>query len=135
MAKRHQQHALRRSPRGQAMAEFAMILPIAALLMFGLFLAGLYVWRAVQVDYGLFLSGVATGAYRAPATDRALSMIPNPEIRSAIQAGAVSPHAVRSRIEVDRVRLTVLGVEFREVQRGQTFFWLWRFRPGPQRGR
>lgn len=134
MAKRHQQHALK-AQAGQAMAEFALVLPVMALLVFGLFLAGFYILRAVQADYGLFLSGVATGAYKTPATSQALQRITNEDIRGAIKAGIQDPYTVRSTIEIDQVRLTVLGVEFREVQRGETIFRLWRFRPGPQGGR
>lgn len=134
MAKRHLQHALKLQA-GQAMAEFALVLPVMALLVFGLFLAGFYILRAVQADYGLFLSGVATGAYKTPATSQAIQRITNEDIRGAIQAVIQDPYTVRSRIEIDQVRLTVLGVEFREVQRGETVFRLWRFRPGPQGGR
>jgi len=115
------------------MTEFVLVLPITMLLVFGLFLAGFYVFRAAQADYAVFLSGVATGAYKEPATQKALNVVTNPDIRSAVNAGSVDNYTVRSSINIGAVRLTVLGVEFYEAQRGSATFRLWRFRPGPPR--
>ena len=48
------------------MAEFALVLPILVLLMVGMMLAGFYAYRAAAADYGIFITGIASGAVRWP---------------------------------------------------------------------
>ena len=53
---------------GQAMAEFALMIPVLILLLFGMTFAAFYAFRSAAVDWGVFVTGVATGSYNTPAT-------------------------------------------------------------------
>ncbi len=50
------------------MAEYALAMPVLILLLFGMALAGFYAFRAAAADWGVFITGVAEGAYETPAT-------------------------------------------------------------------
>lgn len=120
-----------RSERGQAMTEMALIMPSMVVLLVGLFLAGVYVFRAAVADYGVFISGVATGAYKEPATEQALRGVVWSDLRGGITAGAIGDRQVRSRITISKTQARFVGVDFTEFQRAVTHFRLWRFYPGP----
>ena len=53
--------------RGQAMSEFALVMPILVLLMAGMIMAGMYAFRAAAADWGIFITGVAAGTSRCEA--------------------------------------------------------------------
>ena len=57
--------------RGQAMAEFALMIPVLILLLFGMTFAAFYAFRSASTDWGVFITGVATGSYNTPATEQA----------------------------------------------------------------
>ena len=61
--------------RGQAMPEFALMIPIMTLLIFGLVFSGFYAFRATAADWGVFITGVAEGSYNTPATSIARGTI------------------------------------------------------------
>ena len=126
---------MKRSERGQTIAEYAVVVPLLALLFYGVYLAAMYAYRAGQADYGVFVSGVASGAYRQPAGEIAKKAVTSPDLRSAIKTGVDggdprTTFTARSRITVETSRLTFMGVNFIEAQKGQSIFRLWRFRPG-----
>ncbi|NUM44245.1 MAG: pilus assembly protein, partial [Anaerolineales bacterium] len=64
------------SERGQAMTEFALTAPVLILLLFGMTLAMFYAFRAGAADWGVFITGVAEGAYNTPATGQVLDSVP-----------------------------------------------------------
>ena len=49
--------------KGQAMAEFALIMPALILLLFGMTFAAFYAFRSASTDWGVFITGVASGSY------------------------------------------------------------------------
>ena len=123
-----------RFQRGQAMAETALVLPILVLLMVGMMLAGFYAYRAAAADFGIFITGVASGSYYTPATSQARSQVVWSDIRAALQAGVNgSPQGrtVKSQISVLDSRPFIFGINLIEAQQGSSFFRLWRFYPGP----
>jgi hypothetical protein len=120
--------------RGQAMAEFALVIPILVLLMFGMMLAAFYTYRAAAADWGVFLTGVAGGAYNTPADGQARSAVVWPDIRSRLTVGQAGERQVRSTIFVENRRPWILGINLIEAQRAAAFFRLWRFYPGPPTG-
>ena len=69
------------------MAEFALVLPILTLLMVGMMLAGFYAYRAAAADYGIFITGIASGAYDGPNVGEARTHVMWPDIRAGLQAG------------------------------------------------
>jgi len=114
------------------MAEYAIVMPILILLLFGMTLAAFYAYRAAAADWGVFVTGVAEGAYNAPATGQARQSVIWPDIRNRIYTGQqAAERQVRSRIEIEVSRPWVFGFRLAESQRGMTFFRLWRFYPGP----
>ena len=117
--------------KGQAMAEFALMIPILILLLFGMTFAAFYAFRASATDWGVFITGVATGSYNTPATKQAKAAILWPELRNRIGAAQNGPRQVRSLISVEDSRDWVFGIRLVEAQRAATFFRLWRFYPGP----
>ena len=121
----------RRQDKGQTMAEFALVMPILILLMFGMTFAAFYAFRAASADWGVFITGVATGAYNTPAVGQARESVLWPDIRERLQAADAGPRQVRSQINVDDSRDWIFGIRLIEVQRGENFFRLWRFYPGP----
>jgi len=116
------------------MAEFALVIPILVLLLFGVFLAAYYAYRATAADWGVFITGVASGAYESPATEQARRSVPWPDLRARLAAGQAAPRQVRSQITIEERRSQLLGVNFIEAERASTFFRLWRFYPGPPAG-
>ena len=124
--------ALPTSLNGQALAEFALVLPALLLLLSGVLLAGFYAFRAAAADWGTFITGVTAGAYPAPADDQTRLSVAWPDIRDrlAVELDANSRQA-RSRIAIQDTRSWLFGLELMEAQRGTGVFRLWRFYPGP----
>lgn len=120
-----------RAQAGQAMAEFALMLPILILLLFGMTFAAFYAFRSAAVDWGIFVSGVAQGSYNTPATGMASTSILWPDLTERIHAVQSDQRQVRSVISVDDSREWIFGIQLAEAQRAETNFRLWRFYPGP----
>ena len=115
---------------GQAMAEFALVMPVLVLIFFGLAFAGWYGYRSAASDWGVFISGVARGSYNTPADPNASILWS--DIRSSISVGEdLSHRMVHSRIDIARSRNWLYGIVLNETQKGRTYFRLWRFYPGP----
>ena len=116
---------------GQAMSEFAIVLPILVLLLAGMIMAGMYAFRAAAADWGVFIVGVGAGTYSTPASELARNDVLWSDIRERIEAGTSAPRQVRSTITIEDGHPWVFGVNLIEAQRGKTNFRLWRFYPGP----
>jgi hypothetical protein len=120
--------------RGQAMVEFALMIPVLILLLFGMTFAAFYAFRSASTDWGVFITGVATGSYNTPATEQARNAVLWPDLADRLQTGDGGPRQVRSRISVEDSRDWVFGIHLVEAQRSATYFRLWRFYPGPPNG-
>ncbi|MDL1944606.1 pilus assembly protein [Chloroflexi bacterium CFX2] len=139
MARRKEKgQALRRSFRqaqrggsGQALAEFALVMPILILLLFGMTFAAFYAFRSAATDWGVFITGVASGSYNTPATEHARDNVLWPDLADRIHAGQNGLRQVRSLISVEDSRDWIFGIRLIEAQRAATHFRLWRFYPGP----
>jgi hypothetical protein len=117
---------------GQAMAEYALVMPVLILLLFGMTLAGFYAFRAAAADWGVFITGVAEGAYETPATGQVRPSIIWSDIQNGITTGSqLANRQVRSQIGIVSSRPWVFGITLAEAQRGTSYFRLWRFYPGP----
>ena len=123
-----------RKEKGQAMAEFALMIPALILLLFGMTFAAFYAFRSASADWGVFITGVATGSYDTPATERARNAVLWPDLADRINAGENGPRQVRSLISVEDSRNWVFGIRLVEAQRAAAHFRLWRFYPGPPNG-
>lgn len=123
-----------RKEKGQAMAEFALMIPVLILLLFGMTFAAFYAFRSASTDWGVFITGVATGSYNTPATEDARDAVLWPDLADRLQAGESGPRQVRSLIAVEDSRDWVFGIRLVEAQRSSTYFRLWRFYPGPPTG-
>jgi TadE-like protein len=121
---------------GQALAETALVLPILIVLIVGMMLAGFYAYRAAAADFGVFATGVASGAFSTPATSRAKADILWPDIRAALHSGLAGSQTrtVKSQISILDSRPFLFGIRLLEAQQGSSFFRLWRFYPGPSQG-
>jgi hypothetical protein len=117
--------------KGQTMAEFALVVPILILLMFGMTFAAFYAFRSASADWGVFITGVATGSYLTPATEQARSAVLWPDLRNRLEASQAGARQVRSQIAVEDSRDWVFGIRLIETQKGESFFRMWRFYPGP----
>ena len=113
------------------MAEFALILPVLILLLFGMTFAAFYAFRSAATDWGVFITGVASGSYNMPATEHARNNILWPDLANRINAGQTGLRQVRSLISVEDSRAWIFGIHLIEAQRAETNFRLWRFYPGP----
>ncbi len=114
------------------MAEYALVTPVLILLLFGMTLAGFYAFRAAAADWGVFITGVAEGAYETPATSQVRPSIVWDDIQNGIATGSqFSNRQVRSQIQITSSRPWVFGINLVEAHRGSTYFRLWRFYPGP----
>ncbi|MBC8336874.1 MAG: pilus assembly protein [Anaerolineales bacterium] len=120
-----------RKNAGQAMPEFALMIPIMTLLIFGLVFAGFYAFRATAADWGVFITGVAEGSYNTPATSIARGTILWPDIQEAVATSQDAPRRVRSMITMEKTTPWAFGINLIEAQKGQSVFRLWRFYPGP----
>ncbi len=120
--------------KGQAMAEFALMIPVLILLLFGMTFAASYAFRSAAVDWGVFITGVASGSYNTPATGLANQSELWPDLRDRINARQSGSRQVRSLISVEDSRDWVFGIRLIEAQRASAFFRLWRFYPGPPSG-
>jgi hypothetical protein len=121
----------RRKEKGQAMAEFALMIPVLILLIFGMTFAAFYAFRSASTDWGVFVTGIASGSYTTPATEHARVNVLWPDLADQIKAGQNGPRQVRSLISVEDSRNWVFGIHLIEAQRAATYFRLWRFYPGP----
>jgi hypothetical protein len=117
--------------KGQAMAEFALMIPVLILLLFGMTFAAFYAFRSASTDWGVFITGVATGSYNTPVTEKARDTVLWPDLADRINASQSGPRQVRSLISVEDSRDWVFGIRLTEAQRAATNFRLWRFYPGP----
>lgn len=122
---------LRWKEKGQAMAEFALMIPILILLLFGMTFAAFYAFRSASTDWGVFITGVATGSYNTPVTKHARNAVLWPDLADRINTGQSGPRQVRSLISVEDSRDWIFGIRLVEAQRAETHFRLWRFYPGP----
>jgi hypothetical protein len=115
---------------GQSTAEFALVMPILVLLFFGLAFAGWYAFRATAADWGVFISGVARGAYSTPGS--VSSSVLWSDLRSSIHVGANdTDRQAYARVAVQKERNWLYGILLQEVRQAETNFRLWRFYPGP----
>jgi hypothetical protein len=118
--------------KGQAMAEFALVLPALLLLLSAMLLAGFYAFRAAAADWGVFATGVSGGSYPAPADAQARLSVAWLDIRERIMVDLdASSRQARSRIAIQDSRPWIFGIQLVEAQRGRGVFRLWRFYPGP----
>ena len=121
--------------KGQTMAEFAIVMPVLILLLFGMTLAAFYAFRAASADWGVFITGVATGAYNTPATEQARKTVLWPDIQDSISTTQhASDRLVRSQITIEDSKPWAYGINLVEAHRGTAVFRLWRFYPGPPTG-
>jgi hypothetical protein len=116
---------------GQALAEFALMIPVLILLLFGMTFAAFYAFRSAAVDWGVFVTGVARGSYNTPATGQARESVLWGDLADRINASQNGPRQVRSLISVEDSHNWVFGIRLVEAQRASTTFRLWRFYPGP----
>ena len=121
----------RMKEKGQTMAEFALVIPILILLLFGMTYAAFYAFRAASADWAVFITGVASGAYNNPAVGQAQESVLWPDLRDRLETAHAGARLVRSQIAVEDSRNWVFGIQLIEAQRVGTFFRLWRFYPGP----
>lgn len=121
----------RRREKGQAMAEFALVIPVLILLLFGMTFAAFYAFRSASTDWGVFITGVAGGSYNRPGTEGARNSVLWPDLAERIQAGQSGPRQVRSVISVEDSHDWIFGIHLVEAQRAAAYFRLWRFYPGP----
>lgn len=126
----------RQAEQGQASAEFALVTPILILLLFGMTLAMFYAFRAAAADWGVFITGVAEGAYNTPATGQVLDSVPWADVRGTLAPSSLGSEArqVQSQIQLVTTRPWAFGLNLTEAQQGQAFFRLWRFYAGPPEG-
>ena len=124
----------RRKEKGQALAEFAFVMPILILLLFGMTFAAFYAFRSASTDWGVFITGVASGSYDTPMTEHARDNVLWPDLADRINAGQSGPRQVRSLISVEDSRSWIFGIRLTEAQRAANYFRLWRFYPGPPNG-
>jgi hypothetical protein len=117
--------------RGQAMSEFALVMPILVLLMAGMIMAGMYAFRAAAADWGIFITGVAAGTYNTPADSLAEKDVLWTDIRNRLNTSSYAPRRVRSEISIEDSHPWVFGIDLIEVQRGKNNSRMWRFYPGP----
>ncbi len=117
--------------KGQAMAEFALIMPVLILLLFGMTFAAFHAFRSASTDWGVFITGVASGSYNTPATEHARDNVLWPDLADRINASQNGARQVRSLITVEDSRDWIFGIRLIEAQRAATYFRLWRFYPGP----
>ena len=120
-----------RREKGQTLAEFALMIPVLILLLFGMTFAAFYAFRSAAADWGVFITGVATGSYIRPATEQARTAVLWPDLRSRLETGQAGQRQVRSQISVEDSRNWIFGISLIEAQRAESFFRLWRFYPGP----
>src|SRR3990172_9497765 len=112
----------RRGEDGQTMSEFALMLPVLILLLFGMTFAAFYAFRSAAVDWGVFVTGVATGSYNTPATGQARESVLWPDLADRINASQSGPRQVRSLISVEDSQNWVFGIRLVEAQRASTIF-------------
>ena len=120
-----------RREKGQTLAEFALMIPVLILLLFGMTFAAFYAFRSATADWGVFITGVASGSYIRPATEQARAAVLWPDLRNRLETGQAGQRQVRSQISVEDSRHWIFGISLIEAQRAESFFRLWRFYPGP----
>jgi len=95
---------VRPKEKGKAMAEFALIMPVLILLLFGMTFAAFYAFHSASTDWGVFIIGVASSSYNTPATEHARDNVLWPDLVDRINAGQNGPRQVRSLISVEDSR-------------------------------
>jgi hypothetical protein len=95
-------------------------------------MAGFYAFRAAAADWGVFISGVAGGAYETSAAGQVRDSLIWDDIRSGVSTeNQESSRQVRSQIGLVTSRPWAFGIDLVEAQKGTAYFRLWRFYPGP----
>ncbi|PKN92268.1 MAG: hypothetical protein CVU44_14095 [Chloroflexi bacterium HGW-Chloroflexi-6] len=113
----------RMKEKGQVMAEFALVIPILILLLFGMTYAAFYAFRAASADWAVFITGVASGAaYNNPDVGQAQESVLWPDLRDRLETGLAGGKLVRSQIAVEDSRNWVFGIQLIEAQRAGNFF-------------
>jgi len=121
--------------KGQALAEFAAILPILILLVGGIVMACFYGFRSASADWGVFIDGVAAGSFDQGATAYAQKSVTWQDIRSGISwTNQPDTRSASTKINVFNSRPGPWGVNLTEAYRASAFFRLWRFYAGPPTG-
>ncbi len=119
----------RKGQRGQASLEFAVAAPVMLALIAMIFLSFMYLWRTANADWGLFASGVATGSYDGPRSTVPMRGVWE-DLRPAFSWGQEGK-SVSARVGFSREVSGYQGIALMEIHRGQVYFRLWRFYPGP----
>jgi hypothetical protein len=122
--------------KGQALAEFAAILPLLILFVGGIVMACFYGFRSTSVDWGLFINGVAAGSFDSQnASVMANHSVTWPDLRSSfLKASQPTSRSARTWISVENARPGPFGADIIESYRGSVYFRLWRFYAGPPMG-
>lgn len=120
-----------RQERGQAMAETALTIPLLLLLMAGMILAGIVVYRTAASGWGVFIYGTGAGAFAGPV--EATGSVPWSDLRGGLNAGQTG-RAVRTQINASRSKSWINGIELYERQSGSAFTRRWRFYAGRPEG-
>ena len=107
------------------MAEFALVMPILILLAFSMTFAAFYAFRSAAADWGVFITGVASGSYNTPATEHARNNVWWSDLADRIHPGQSGPRQVRSLISVEDSRNWLFGIRLIKAQRAETRFRLW----------
>jgi hypothetical protein len=113
------------------MTEFALAIPILFLVLLGIALAWLYVFRASTADWGLYVSAATRAGYDGPGSYG----MAFPDLQSAIQ---VQPdpgaRTVTSRIDVQAPYNLFPGLPLQETESGTGVVRLWQFYAGAPAG-
>jgi hypothetical protein len=103
-------------------------LPVLILLLFGMTFAAFYAFRAAVADWGVFITGVAEGAYDTPATNQARQSVVWMDIRSGLTTGAqLNDRQVQSQIGIVTSHPWLFGLNLAEAHQGGATFRLWQF--------
>lgn len=124
----------KKSERGQAFAETALMVPIIILLVGGMIFAAIYAFRSTASSWGIFITGVATGSYNSPATSQAESSVAWPDITDRFQYTRDPDERIaRSSVWIEDTRQW-MAIDIKDMQKASATFRLWRFYPGPGGG-
>lgn len=118
---------------GQAMAETALTVPLIVLMLAGVLLAGIVVYRTAASGWGVFAYATGAGAFQGPATGAAAGSVPWADLRGGLGYWNTG-RAVRTRIDVRRSKSWIDGIRLFERQSGSALTRRWRFYPGRPTG-